>query len=380
MARLISLVWDERFAATCGDWRAVIPKVVDQFLACGLLEHGFARIRCDACAHEYLLAFSCKCRYFCPSCHAKRLARWSLWLDQTLLAPVPHRQVVLTLPKRLRAYCLYRRPLLGDLARVAARTVTAAVRATTGESDLQVGIVASLQTHGSLANWHPHLHLVVTDGGFRADGTFVRWPGWPSHDTVPLTEAFRRAVLRLFVRRGLFDEDQAQGMLQWPHSGFHVHAGVGVPGDDRAFALRLARYCARNPVALERMTYDAEVEQVTYRSDKAEGPTAGTATVDPLEFLARLVTHIPEPGQVMQRYYGWYASRTRGARRRQASDAAEAPVAIVEPVDWSRRAARFRWAELLRRIFEVDPLTCTPPEPPPTFGEGRGNSYPLYTM
>ena len=56
------------------------------------------------------------------------------------------------------------------------------------------------------------------------------WPGWPSYDTVPLTEAFRRAVLRPFVRRGLFDEDQALGMLQWPHSGFHVHAGVGVPG------------------------------------------------------------------------------------------------------------------------------------------------------
>jgi Transposase zinc-binding domain len=98
VARELSLVWDERFAVTCGDWRAVIPKVVDQFLAWGLLEHGFARIRCDACAHEYLLAFSCKCGHFCPSCHAKRLARWSLWLDQTLLAPVPHRQVVLTLP------------------------------------------------------------------------------------------------------------------------------------------------------------------------------------------------------------------------------------------------------------------------------------------
>jgi hypothetical protein len=65
-------------------------------------------------------------------------------------------------------------------AHVAARTVTAAVRATTRESDLQVGIVACLQTHGSLANWHPHLHLVVTDGGFRPDGIFVHWPGWPS--------------------------------------------------------------------------------------------------------------------------------------------------------------------------------------------------------
>ena len=57
-----------------------------KFLACGILEHGFARIRCDACAHEYLLAFSCKCRDFCPSCHAKRLAIWAQWLDATLLA------------------------------------------------------------------------------------------------------------------------------------------------------------------------------------------------------------------------------------------------------------------------------------------------------
>lgn len=119
----------------------------------------------------------------------------------------------------------------------------------------------------------------------------MRWPGWPSHDTVQLTEAFRRAVLRLFVRR-LFDEDQARGMLQWPHSDFQVHTGVGVPEDDLAFALRLARYCARNPVALERMPYDPVIEQVTYRSDKAEGPTAGTERVDPLEFLARLVTHM----------------------------------------------------------------------------------------
>ena len=105
---------------------------------------------------------------------------------------------------------------------------------------------------------------------------------------------------------------------------------------------------------------DADGDQVTYRSNKTAGPTAGTVTVDPLEFLARVVTHIPNPGQVMQRYYGWYASRTRGARRQQGL-AATGPAAagpVVEPVAWSLRAARARWAELLRRIFEVDPLTC----------------------
>ena len=132
------------------------------------------------------------------------------------------------------------------------------------------------------------------------------------HDTARLTEAFRRAVLRWFVRLELFDGEQAAGMLTWPHSGFHGHTAVWVPEDDRAFAMRLARYCARNPVALERLTYDRTAKAVTYRSDKSEGPTAGTETVDPLEFLARLLVHIPDKGHVTTRYYGWYANRPRG--------------------------------------------------------------------
>ncbi len=65
--------------------------------------------------------------------------------------------------------------------------------------------------------------------------------------------------------------------------------------------------------SLERLTYDRTAKAVTYRSDKAEGPTAGTETADPLEFLARVV-HIPDKGHVTTRYYGWYANRPRGAR------------------------------------------------------------------
>jgi hypothetical protein len=62
----------------------------------------------------------------------------------------------------------------------------------------------------------------------------------------------------------------------------------------------------------------------------------------------------------MTRSYGWYASRTRGKRRGQAAGgaAAEELVAITDPVHWSLRAARHRWAELLRPLYEVDPLAC----------------------
>ena len=111
----------------------------------------------------------------------------------------------------------------------------------------------------------------MTDGGFRADGTFVPLP---LHDVTTLTEAFRRAVLRLFVHRELMDVETAQGMLAWPHSGFHVHDGVWVAADDREFAVRLARYCARNPVALSRLEYQSDNATVTYHSDK-QSPTAG---------------------------------------------------------------------------------------------------------
>ena len=41
-----------------------------------------------------------------------------------------------------------------------------------------------------------------------------------------MTEAFRRVVLRVFVRLEFFDNDQAAGMLTWPHSGFHVRTAV----------------------------------------------------------------------------------------------------------------------------------------------------------
>ena len=239
---------------------------------------------------------------------------------------MPHRQVVLTIPKRLRAYCLCRRRLLGEIARVDAGTATAAIRTLTGERELAVGIVACLRTHGSRANWHPHLHLLVIDGGFRPDGMFVWWPG---HNTDRLTEAFRRAVLRLFVRLALVDAEQAADMLTSPHSGFHVHTAVWVPKDDRAFATRFARSCAWNPLALERLTYDRSAKTVTYRTDKSEGPTAGTGTVDPLAFLARVLMHSPDKGHVTTRYYGGYANRPRGIRSPAASAAATVPPAIV---------------------------------------------------
>jgi hypothetical protein len=75
---------------------------------------------------------------------------------------------------------------------------------------------------------------------------------------------------------------------------------------------------------------------VRYRSDKADGPAAGTETVNPLEFLARVTAHIPNKHQVMTRYYGYDANRVRGALRRRELPASEPPP-VAEPVPLALR-------------------------------------------
>jgi hypothetical protein len=81
--------------------------------------------------------------------------------------------------------------------------------------------------------------------------------------------------------------------------------------------------------------------------------------VDAIEFLARVTAHIPNKHQVMTRYYGWYANRSRGERQTaDHGNRGEAEVPIAERERLPLSEARLRWAELLRRIFEVDPLRC----------------------
>ena len=64
--------FEQKDQKTYGYRRAVVDDVVRDYLKCGDLREGFARVRCPDCSHEYLLSFSCKGRWFCPSCRAKR--------------------------------------------------------------------------------------------------------------------------------------------------------------------------------------------------------------------------------------------------------------------------------------------------------------------
>ena len=129
--------------------------------------------------------------------------------------------------------------------------------------------------------------------------------------------------------------------------------GPTIAAEDRAVVLRVARYGARAPVAESRPSYDAERAEVELASDAVDGPYAGVHRMAAVEFVARLVQHIPGKGEVRVRYYGAYASRRRGWwRRRGVVLAGAGHEAAYEPEPWpALRARRRRWAELLRLVY-----------------------------
>jgi len=85
--------------------RGISPFVEDEFrkfINCGLLAGGFARIRCSGCGFERLVPFSCKARGICPSCAGRRMSEKAAHMADSVFPDVPVRQIVLSMPFRLR--------------------------------------------------------------------------------------------------------------------------------------------------------------------------------------------------------------------------------------------------------------------------------------
>lgn len=385
------------------------------YLRCGILAHGFARVRCDACAAERIVAFSCKGRAVCPSCNTRRMVELAANLTDHVLPPLPLRQWVFSLPKRLRPFLPHDAPLAGAVLRILLRAIRHALRhASHGAGpDAQLGAISFLHRFGSSLNPHFHFHVAVLDGLFteEADGsvTFHEATHLSQDDAKRLQRTLQRRVLALFQRRGLLDDHTVADMLEWQAAGgFSLDASVRIHGSDTAGRERLLRYCARPPFALERLRIERHgtagqaqaglgavgdvaggataVRQVIYRPPRPTPDGRTVLLLSPLEFLAAIARLIPPPRVHRHRYHGVLAPNARlraqvvamgrgedvsgegvaDAKPAPAAPAAagtgRAPPESTAPQTGAAKpgqaAARSRWARLIARIYEAFPLLC----------------------
>ena len=230
-------------------------------------------------------------------------------------------------------------------------TVREMMAAAVDEPYARPGMVAVIQTFGSSLRWNPHVHAIVTRGVFLGDGS---WQPIPYVDCHKAELVFRHKILRLLRDRELISEERIDLLLSWRNSGFSVHNHTTVYPNDTEGLHRLACYLLRSTVNLSRLRYHQDSRLILYEP-KAGHEVDDEARLDPLEFLARVLIHIPQPNKHLAHFYGVYANRVRamccGARAIGKADMQDEPTP-------PRRALRKRWAQLIYRIYEVDPLTC----------------------
>jgi hypothetical protein len=209
-----------------------------------------------------------------------------------VVLPVPHRQLVLTIPRMLRRPFQRDPLLLRELARCAASAILELVEAVASRH--RVAMVVVIQTWGSLlTSFNPHLHVVMADGMFDPLGRFRALPsGWAR----ALEGLLRERVFSLLIERRKLRPETAARMRSWRRSGFSAHLGRPIAPTDREALGRLLRYVARPAVVESRLTYRGPGSTAIYTAPRFhKGEKANFVALDPTDWLAGASQHIPAP-------------------------------------------------------------------------------------
>lgn len=143
------------------------------------------------------------------------------------------------------------------------------------------------------------------------------------------------------------------------HRGYQVYTESFYPKGLEA-AKYIGRYLGHPPLATSHLTaYDGQ--QVTYwYADTLTGERQ-TVTCSALDFISRLIPHVPPKGMQLVRYTGLYARNVKHKCADLAHAALEAlrtqfPLLVLEPL------AKFfkspKWRERIQQSFGYDPLLC----------------------
>jgi hypothetical protein len=174
--------------------------------------------------------------------------------------------------------------------------------------NIKVGVIVILHPFGKDMKFQPHLHLIITEGGFDKAGNFVR------KDFIP-AEGFRKKwqyhVLKKFQTIGLANEVATYCYHKYPN-GFYawVHKN-GRIRHPQVIAKYLGRYVRHPAIANSRIDwFDKEKGLVGFHYED-HNKVRRNVIMGTDEFISALIQHIPPPQFKMIRYYGAYARRTK---------------------------------------------------------------------
>ncbi len=200
----------------------------EDFLKCGIPEHGFIRTYCSKCRHTGVVAFSCKKRGFCPSCMARRMNDEAAHLvDRVLPLTATMRQWVLSFPYKLRYLMAHDAKLTNRILSIYIGALGSFLKKRakrSGIKNAKFGSVTFIQRFGSALNLNVHFHTLLTDGVFhkKADGTFefLRLPAPSQEELYSLVTKIRDKVLRIV--------DSDDGQIEFDEDALNQLAALSI--------------------------------------------------------------------------------------------------------------------------------------------------------
>ncbi len=141
--------------------------------------------------------------------------------------------------------------------------------------------------------------------------------------------------------------------------GFSLHAGVAIAAHDRQGLEQICRYITRPAISNERLAINGKGQIVL----KLKTPWKDGAThivMEPLEFMQRLAALVQRPRLHLTRFHGVLAPnaklRSKVVPGAQEQKTPEAQTPEEDPP--CANGARMRWAQMLKRVFDIDMERC----------------------
>jgi len=286
--------------------------------------------QCDHCAEVRYTYHSCRNRH-CPKCHGEQSAAW-LEKQEARLLPCPHYLLTFTLPADLRPLARQHPKIVYGLLLRCAAAATQKLAADPQYLGATPAILAVLHTWTRALLYHPHVHLLVSAGGWTKDQRWV--PPRQPNFFVPvraLSIIFRAKMRQALAQAHLLEPTPEKTWTQpWVVHCQHAGAGEKVLG-------YLARYVFRVAIANSRLESFTD-GHVTFRYRDNRTQQLQRVTLNAEDFIGRFMQHILPRGFPKVRYYG-LASASAGEKREQARLLLEAQNRLPETVSAPSLAA-----------------------------------------
>ena len=316
---------------------------IDRMLNCGDPSFGGAMFGCPHCGKLKFVPFRCHSR-FCPSCGNKYAMERTTSMSFKLLN-VQHRHCVFTIDEQLRDFFLFDWSLLDCLFHAVSSVVSRMFFKQNKSMNFTPGFIMVLHTFGRDLKWNPHIHCLISEGGYSDNGF---WRNIKHFNYTFLRNAFCTALLNEMEHRLGPSFQKVKARCYREHKeGFYVYAKPN-KCDPKTAMKYIGRYLGRPVIATSRIdNYDGNF--VTFHYNRHEDDQYVEETVPVMEFIKRLIRHIPEKHYKMIRYGGIYARRRLTDRKLRRA----------VPREKQRIYRSFhRWRTAILFSFGYDPLKC----------------------